>query len=153
MSERPAGASALLDALARGIRGRIEAARAGEERLASFAFVEGGPPRGGTSGIRPHYFIARALAAAGDPETLVFLRGLRGGGRPLGDIAERGPARGDRAAAADWIGGLAAAGLVTRELEADHVSLTPLGEAILELVDELERRLEAVKPAGGGAGR
>jgi hypothetical protein len=42
---------------------------------------------------------------------------------------------------------------VTRELEADHVSLTPLGEAILELVDELERRLEAVKPAGGGAGR
>ena len=53
------------------------------------------------------------------------------------------PAMHDRLVAADRVGRLASAGLVGRELESDRVALTPLGEALLDLVADLERRVGA----------
>jgi hypothetical protein len=47
---------------------------------------------------------------------------------------------GDRVALAARVGALAAAGLVGRELESDRVTATPLGEAVLDLIDDIERR-------------
>lgn len=148
---------ALLDALGAGLRRRVLERRRAAERLADFVFTEGaaGPDRG--QGITPtdwRYFVARTLASAGDPATLALLEELAGGDRPVAELAERrGATFGDRLAVADWIGGLASAGLVGHELASDRVSLTELGQAVLALVREWEHRASAgADVAGQGQG-
>jgi len=157
---------ALLDALAAGLRGRVAGQRRAEERLADFAFRESGPAGGGTGGgaaaAAPRsgapvgttawrHYLLRTLRSAGEAETLALLETLRDGPRPIAEVAAGRPWAGDRVAAADWIGGLAAAGFVSRELETDRVALAPLGAAVLDLVVELEDRLSAESPGGGTA--
>ncbi len=146
-----ASADALLDALAAGLRRRADEQRRAEERLASFAFREEASPDGGASPARSgatswRYHVTRAMRIAGDPAVLTLLEALRGGPLPLPEVSSGAYAdaqlvAGDPVAAADWIGALAAAGFVTRELETDRVAIAPLGLATLALVGELERRL------------
>ena len=150
---------ALLEALAAGLRRRVAEQRRAEERLADFAFREAAPAGGGAAAAAPRpgapagttawrSYLLRTLRSAGEAETLALLETLRDGPRPLAGLAAGQPWAGDRVAAADWIGGLAAAGFVSRELETDRVALAPLGAALLDLVVELERRLSAEPPAG-----
>jgi hypothetical protein len=85
----------------------------------------------------------QVLAAACDPTTIRFLHTVRGDGRTIESLAPAGMLGldpGDRVALAARVGALAAAGLVGRELESDRVTATPLGEAVLDLIDDIERR-------------
>lgn len=144
-------ADALLERLATAVRTRVGSRQAAEMRLASFAFHE--QPASGrtawTAGadeapVDLRYFVLRALGALGDPDTVRVLDALRGDDRPLEELMGMiEPAVLDRLAAGDRVGGLASAGLVGRELETDRVSLTPLGQALLDLVADLERRAGA----------
>ena len=152
---------ALLEALAAGLRRRVAEQRRAEERLADFAFREpvpaavpaAAPRSGGPVGTTAwRHYLLRTLRSAGEAGTISLLETLRDGPRPIAEIAVGRPWAGDRVAAADWIGGLAVAGFVSRELETDRVALAPLGAAILDLVAELERRLGANPPAGEPAG-
>lgn len=182
--DRPVSdADALLDALVAALRRWVGERRRAEERLASFAFDERPPgvvpspttapepgqradPGGGAAAEVPvawRYYLLQTLRVAGDPAVIALLERLRDSPRRLDDLAEsarlaRGAGAataGDRIATADWIGGLAAAGLVSRELEADRVALAPLGSAVLDLLAELEHRLEttAARAATAGATR
>lgn len=134
----------LADGLRRHVRGRAEA----EARLADFAFREG-------AGDRPdpilaidwRYFVARTLAVVGESGTLDLLDRLATGEETLASLAR------DRAgdldgplAAADRIGGLAAAGLAGRDLETGRVGLTALGAAVLAFAQEWERLARAAEP-------
>lgn len=140
------GAEAVLDHLATAVRVRVEARRAAETRLGAFAFREEGvtsrredPLVDDSADWR--YFVTRSLAAVAEPEALAILEVLRGGGLPLATLGGLiSPAERDRLATADRISGLAGAGLVGRELESDVVALTPLGEALLGLIDEISAR-------------
>lgn len=152
---------ALLDALAGGLRRRVTERGLAERRLADFVFREGSPDA--TAGTTPspadwRHFVGRTLAAAGEPGTIELLERLSGGDLPIDELAElaghRGAGGGGRLASVDWIGGLASAGLVGRDLETDRVGLTDLGAAVLALVREWERRaIAADEPAGVGGAR
>jgi hypothetical protein len=138
-------ADALLDRLGEAIRGRVDSRLAAETRLASFAFGESpstppsGPPEAAATDWQ--YFTTRALAAVAEPDAFPILEALRGDGLPLPSLERLvSPLGRDRLAVADRIGDLAAAGLVGRELESDIVALTPLGEALLGLIDEISTR-------------
>lgn len=145
---RPGGA--VLDALADGLRRRAEEQRRAEERLADFAFTERTAGAAGVAapatGSAWRYHVGRTLRTAGDLGVLDLLGALRGGPRAVAEVAAGAPFGGDRAATADWLGGLAAAGFVTREIEADRVALAPLGAAVLDLVEALEERLPSASP-------
>jgi len=154
----------LLEALAAGLRSRVLERRRAAERLADFAFTEGAPATGRGSSDGPtdwRYFVTRSLAVAGDPATIELLERLADGDRPLSELTGPGDARtGDRLAVIDWIGGLAAAGLVGHELATDRVALTQLGRALLELIQEWEARAAVDGPVartdaavGGGTAR
>lgn len=139
-------AGQMLDALAVNLRARVREQRRAEERLAGFAFREGGPAPGSReSGAAPatdwRYYLARTFREASEPATLALLLRLRPAERSLGDLGE------DPLAVADQVGRLATAGLVSRPLDSERVSLAPLGEAVLALYDALEARL-AADPAG-----
>lgn len=149
---------ALLDALAGGLRRRVTERGRAERRLADFVFREGSPDAGAGTTPSPadwRHFVARTLAAAGEPGTIELLERLSGGDRPIAELAGRPEAGGGgRLASVDWIGGLASAGLVGRDLETDRVGLTDLGAAVLALVREWERRASAADaPAGVGGAR
>src|SRR3989304_6278527 len=152
-------AGRVLDALAVNLRARVREQRRAEERLAGFAFREsgaaGGAGGGGggaavgsvDSGAAPatdwRYYLARTFREASEPSTLALLLSLRSGERPLRELGE------DHLAVADPVGRLATAGLVSRPLDSERVSLAPLGEAVLALYDALEARLSA-GPDGDG---
>lgn len=140
----PAGpGDELLDAFAAALRAWVGRQAAAEERLTSFAFREGQaaidlPTPTSWSPLAMH-----VLAAASDSVTIRFLRAVRGDGRTVESLAPAGMLgldAGDRVALAARIGVLAATGLVGRELESDRVTATPLGEAALDLIDDIERR-------------
>jgi len=129
----------LLDALSAALRARISDLSRGEARRASFVFAETSPARGPArpSEVAWEIHLARALHAATEPAALDLLSGLRHEARTIDEIALTVHPRGDRLAAAAWIGDLAAARLVGRDLETDIVSLAPLGAAIVELVESV----------------
>lgn len=137
--------------LATALRGRVETARQSEARLAAFAFTERPAVHSARSPTEPQetsadweYFVASAFRAAGDPTTLRTLQVLRGGPGRLDDLAGFvGSETLGRLAISDWVGGLASAGLVSRELESNRVSLTPLGASLVDLVAETGRRARA----------
>lgn len=150
-AEKAEDADVLLDRLALAVRVRVAGRRAAETRLAEFAFTEkragDGPDRAaaGLAGASDlGYFVRRALAALGDPAAVQVLGALRQGDRPLdGLMSLIEPAVRDRLVASDLVGGLASAGLASRDLESDQVALTSLGMALLDLVADLERRATA----------
>ncbi len=140
-------ADAVLDRVAAAVRGRVDARRAAEMKLSAFAFREEGREISereqthddGSADWR--HFTTRALAAVAEPDAVAILEAVRGDGQPLASLEDlvSSQAR-DRLATADRIGELAAAGLVGRELESGIVALTPLGEALLGLIDEIATR-------------
>ncbi|HEX2754912.1 MAG TPA: hypothetical protein VHM48_05585 [Candidatus Limnocylindrales bacterium] len=157
-ADAPVVADELLDRLAAAVAARVRGRRTAEERLGAFAFHEG-PRHGRQAGMAPldrstadestpdsaaidwRYFVLRALTALGDPDAVRILEALPPDGRPLDALVGLvEPDVPDPVAAADRIGRLAAAGLVGRDLESDHVSLLPLGEVLLELVRDVARR-------------
>jgi hypothetical protein len=144
-------ADALLRGLVDGLRRRVAERGHAEVRLGDFVFSErvgpgpsGAVPPAGGARMAPgevdwRYFISRTMAAAGEIGTLDLLERLTTGGEML-DTLTRDASAGQtgRLATADRIGGLAAAGLVGRDLESDHVRLTVLGSAVLAFALEWE---------------
>ncbi len=148
----------LLDALARGLRRRVTERGRAERRLADFVFREGSSDPGEGTTPSPadwRHFVARTLAAAGEPGTIDLLERLSAGDLPIDELSgPRTAGGGDRLATIDRIGGLASAGLVGRDLETDRVGLTDLGAAVLALVREWERRASAAdEPVAAGGAR
>lgn len=109
---------------------------AAEERLTSFAFREG-QPAVAVPAPTSHAELRRwILATAADPGVAAFLRRLADADRSITELAGDGALGvrpGDRVSLAARVGVLAAAGLVTRDLQADRVGLTELGRAALDL--------------------
>lgn len=141
MSRDLGAADALVASVAAALRQRVgELARA-EAQRASFVFREGVAGRTPAAAEEPAWVVhlARAVHAATEPSALDLLRSLRGEPRTTGEIALSVRPGGDRLAAGAWIGDLAAAGLVGRDLETDAVALAPLGEAILDLLEAAGR--------------
>lgn len=140
--------AAVVDRLGTALRAHVDARRRAEEQRAAFAFTER-PATAAPDDARPgpvdwRWFVARVLRTAGEPGTLRLLEALRAGPIPTaGSASVLEPAGRDRLALAEQIGDLAAVGLVARELGRDEVSLAPLGEAVLELVTDIERRAGA----------
>jgi hypothetical protein len=134
-------AEGLLAAVAATLGRRVREQRGAEERLAAFAFHEttaaAGVSEAADEAIDWDHYLARTLRSAGEPGVLALLRRLRDGERRLAELGA------DRLATADRVGALATAGLVAREFDGDRVSLAPLGEALLALVEALEVRLSA----------
>lgn len=145
-------ADALLDRLAEAVRIRVAGRRAAESRLAAFAFVEtkvadpGSLSAGSDDPGDLGHFVRSALGALGDPDAVRILEALRSDDQPLAVLMEViEPAVRDRLVAIDRISSLASAGLVGRDLESDRVALTPLGEALLDLVADLKRRAAVMR--------
>lgn len=138
-----ASADALLDGLGSALKAWVGRQAVSEERLTSFAFREG---QAAVEVPTPTSFgplAMQILATVLDPATMGFLRAVRGDGQSIGSLAAAGMLGldpGDRVALAARIGVLSANGLVGRELESDRVTATPLGEAVLALIDDIERR-------------
>lgn len=136
----------LLDALASALRAWVGRQAVAEERLTSFAFREG---QAAIDVPAPTSFAPLAmqiLVAACDPTTIRFLQAVRGDGRTIESLAPAGMLGldpGDRVALAARVGALAAIGLVGRELESDRVAATPLGGAVIDLIDDIERRVSS----------
>jgi hypothetical protein len=133
----------LLAGLAEGLRRRVFERARTEARLADFVFREGsedpGRPLVEPSGWR--HFVSRTLAAAGEPGTLDVLERVSLGDETLGSLANDRATGLDRGlATADRIAGLAAAGLVRRDLETGRVGLTDLGAAVLAFARAWEQR-------------
>ncbi|OGO58649.1 MAG: hypothetical protein A2Z32_03110 [Chloroflexi bacterium RBG_16_69_14] len=137
-------ADALLASLADGLRRRVAERGQAEARLADFVFREGSDGSDGRAPVESRdwrYFMSRTLAAVGEPGTLDLLDRLSSGDETLRTLARDRPAGLDGGlATVDRIGGLAAAGLVGRDLETGRVGLTVLGSAVLALAQEWERR-------------
>jgi hypothetical protein len=146
-------ADALLAGLADGLRRRVAERGQAEERLGDFVFREESTP-GSSSAAPPapdeaswRYFVARTLAAAGEPGTIDLLERLATERETLDTMTRNGSVGlAGRLATADRIGGLAATGLAGRDLESGRVRLTALGSAVLAFALEWERRV-----IGGGA--
>lgn len=136
-------ADRVLADLADGLRRRIAERRQAEERLAAFAFREGGDGAGAPPAVDPgwRFFVSRTLASAGEPGTLDLLERISSGDETLTTLTARPPAGIDGGLpTADRIAGLGAAGLAGRDLETGRVRLTVLGSAVLALALEWERR-------------
>jgi len=150
MSGRPP-APGIVEALASGLAAHVRDVERAEAQRAAFAFDERPRPTVSRSGRDGRHHAAAALAAATDPIAIRLLAALDDGPLPLGDLVDVVSERSDGIATAEVVNSLAAAGLVSRELTADHVRLTPLGEAIVDLVEELARRLESAEPSEAAA--
>jgi hypothetical protein len=144
-------ADTLLAALADGLRRRVAERGQAEARLGDFVFRDE-PGPGSSSAAQPapgnadwRYFVARTMAAVGEPGTIELLERLATD-ETIDSLTRDTPAGlAGRLATADRIGGLAAAGLAGRDLESGRVRLTTLGSAVLAFALEWERRA-----AGGG---
>lgn len=133
----------LLAALADGLRRRVTERGEAEARLADFAFREGidRTDRPALVAGDWRYFVARTLAAAGEPGTLDLLERLSSDEETLRSlVGDADPALTGGLATIDRIGGLTAVGLARRDLETGRVGLTGLGSAVLGFAREWERR-------------
>jgi len=141
----------LLAGLAEGLRRRVAERGQAEARLADFVFREGSDGPGGSAVVEPgewRYFVARTLAAVGEPGTLDLLERLSSGEESVHTLAgDRSAGLAGGLAAIDRVGGLAAAGLAGRDLETGRVGLTALGSALLAFIREWERRAAEPGPA------
>jgi hypothetical protein len=146
-------ADSLLAALADGLRRRVAERGQAEARLGDFVFRDE-PGPGSSSTVQPapddanwRYFVARTMAAVGEPGAIELLERLATDDETLDTLTRDAPAGlAGKLATADRIGDLAAAGLAGRDLESGRVRLTTLGSAVLSFAVEWERRA-----AGGGA--
>lgn len=143
---RVASGDEILDTFASALWAWIVRQAAAEERLTSFAFREGQHEVDVPAPSSVGQLAMHVLSVACDPSTGRFLRDVRGAGHTLGSLAPSGALgldAGDRVALAARVGTLAASGLISRELESDRIATTPLGDAILDLIDDIGRRVRA----------
>jgi hypothetical protein len=128
--------------LARALAARLRDATAAGEQLASFAFSEGTPAPGpelrdGDELAVAHDFVLRVLHGVSDPVSWKVLAAVVGAEDntldALGDRLEL-----PRLALTERINSLIQLGLMARDLEHDSVSASPAGEALFELVCELD---------------
>jgi hypothetical protein len=136
-------AASMLAALADGLHRRVAERTRAEARLADFVFRDGAGDAMPLAPVEPdgwRYFVARTLAAAGEPGTLDLLERLSAGQQTLASLSgERQVGLDGGLATIDRISGLAAVGLVARDLETGRIGLTALGSAVLAFVLEWER--------------
>jgi hypothetical protein len=133
----------LLEGLAGGLRSRVAERGQAEARLADFVFREGPSGAGRPTLVEAdwRYFISRTLVAAGERGTLDLLERLSSGEETLQTlVADHSEGLAGGLAIVDRIGGLATAGLASRDLETGRVGLTGLGSAVLAFAREWARR-------------
>jgi hypothetical protein len=146
--------------LARTLAARLRDAVAAGEQLASFAFAEGTPAPGaelcdGEEPAAAHDFLLRVLHAVSEPVNWRILATVLGERAPRAD-AQEGELGGTiaigmdelaaalgtpRVVAAERVAALIGVGLLARELEHDRVLCSPAGEALFDLVCELEAEI------------
>jgi hypothetical protein len=133
---------AAVELIARGLRARADQIMKAEEQFDAFAWKEGGAEPGAADdagSLVP--FLVRVFRLALEDGNLALLTRLaRDGDAGLGELIETG---GGRLATVDRVSALTQAGLVGRDLETDRVGVTGLGQGVVELLDELGRRVEA----------
>lgn len=129
--------------LARALAARLRDAAAAGEQLASFAFSEGAPAPGpelrdGQERAVAHDFLLRVLHGASDPLSWELLAAAVAAqdAAPIDALAERIAL--PRLALTERCNALIQLGLIARDLEHDAVAATPAGEALFELVCELD---------------
>lgn len=146
--------------LARTLAARLRDALAAGEQLSSFAFTEGAPAPGaelrdGEEAAVAHDFLLRVLHAVSEPVNWRILATVLGERPPHGaeDEHESAGATGlgmdelalsmamPRLAVAERVAALIGVGLLARDLEHDRVLCSPAGEALFDLVCELEAEI------------
>lgn len=133
-------------ALARALAARLRDATQAGERLAAFAFTEGEPApeaelRDGEELAAAHDFLLRVLHGVSEPTSWAALSAAMPAGDrvPLDRLTERLGL--PRLAVTERVNGLIQLGLLTRDLEHDAVVATPAGEALFELICELDAEI------------
>ena len=128
--------------LARALAARLRDAAAAGEQLASFAFSEGTDPPGpelrdGEEVAAAHDFVLRVLHGVSDPVSWQVLAAVVGGeDRSLDGLADRVAL--PRLTVTERVNALIQLGLMARDLEHDSVTASPAGEALFELICELD---------------
>lgn len=142
--------------LARALAARLRDATAAGEQLASFAFTEGMPAPGpelreGEELAAAHDFLLRVLHGVSEPVNWRILSAVvsedggdapeaagipQGGGMPLDALADMLEL--PRLVVTERANGLIQLGLLGRDLEHDSVRSSPAGQALFELVCELD---------------
>jgi hypothetical protein len=132
--------------LARALAARLRDATAAGEQLASFAFTEGAPSPGpelrpGEELAAAHDFLLRVLHGVSEPRSWQVLSAVVSGSeRPaLDDLAVTLGM--PRLTVTERVNGLIQLGLLVRDLEHDAVAATPAGEALFELICELDAEI------------
>jgi hypothetical protein len=128
--------------LARALAARLRDATAAGEQLASFAFSEGTPAPGpelrdGEELAAAHDFVLRVLQGISEPLSWKVLAAVVGGEDNSLD-ALAGRLELPRLALTERINSLIQLGVMARDLEHDSVTVSPAGEALFELVCELD---------------
>jgi hypothetical protein len=141
--------------LARALAARLRDATAAGERLASFAFTEGAPTPGpelreGEELAAAHDFLLRVLHGISEPVSWRVLAVVVSADAPEDDIPG-GPglpldALADalelpRLTVTERVNTLIQLGLMARDLEHDSVVASPAGEALFELICELDAEI------------
>jgi hypothetical protein len=139
--------------LARSLAARLRDAVAAGEQLSSFAFGEGTPAPGpelpdGEEPAVAHDFLLRVLHVASEPLNWRMLAAVLAAAP---DPPDAPPSIGvdelaatlelPRIVVSERLGALIAVGLVARDLEHDRVLCSPAGEALFDLVCELEAEI------------
>jgi hypothetical protein len=132
--------------LARALAARLRDATAAGERLASFAFTEGTPAPGpelrpGEELAAAHDFLLRVLNGVTEPISWRVLAAVAPAesGVPLDELA--GVLELPRLAVTERVNALIQLGVMARDLEHDSVTASPAGEALFELVCELDAEI------------
>lgn len=131
--------------LARALAARLRDATAAGEQLASFAFAEGATAPSpelsdGDELAVAHDFLLRALGGVSDPVNWQVLAAVvPAGGVGLDDLATQ--LQRPRLAVTERVNGLIQLGLVSRDLEHDRVCGSPAGDALFELICELDAEI------------
>jgi hypothetical protein len=141
--------------LARALAARLRDATAAGEQLASFAFSEGAAPPGpelqpGDERATAHDFLLRTLHGVCEPLNWNILAAVMEAAAPQ-ETPELAPTCAIDALAAtvgmprlaltERVNGLIQLGLMARDLEHDSVTVSPAGEALFELICELDAEI------------
>jgi len=131
--------------LARALAARLRDATAAGEQLASFAFSEGQPTPGpelseGDELDVAHDFLLRTLAGVSDPFNWQLLAAIVPEGSVGIDVLAQRLGH-PRLIVTERVNALIQLGLMARDLENDSVGASPAGEALFELICELDAEI------------
>ncbi|MDH5805972.1 MAG: hypothetical protein OEZ54_12400 [Gemmatimonadota bacterium] len=128
----------LLEAVARGIARRTADIQKAESQFAAFAIDGAEAPDSGQ--VNGEYFVLRVLSIMGQAGVYDVVSSLvEAESMQLKEIASL--LGRDRLAAVDAVSLLTQIGLASRQLDVDRVQATELAKAMVQLVDELARRI------------